>query len=206
MDGAPLICGALARRLRKDVLATSSRDRLLTYAEGLFRGDVLEEKLLAVLLLEHDVASFGEREFRRFERWVSRIASWADHDALVYYLIAPLVAASQRRVHRALAWTHSRDRWHRRAASVALIRIARRDGFTPTIARVADRLLADPDDMVQKGLGWLLRETAKADPARTVPYLMRIRGRASRLVLRTACETLPAATRRRVLKSTHGLQ
>ena len=53
--------------------------------------------------------------------------------------------------------------------------------------------------MVQKGLGWLLRETVKADPARTVPYLMEIRTRAPRLVLRTACETLPAATRRRLL-------
>lgn len=53
--------------------------------------------------------------------------------------------------------------------------------------------------MVQKGLGWLLRETAKADPKRTVPYLMKIRAHAPRLVLRTACETLPAVSKRRVL-------
>jgi 3-methyladenine DNA glycosylase AlkD len=53
--------------------------------------------------------------------------------------------------------------------------------------------------MVQKGLGWLLRETAKADARRTVPYLMSIRERAPRLVLRTACETLPAAVRKRIL-------
>jgi 3-methyladenine DNA glycosylase AlkD len=55
--------------------------------------------------------------------------------------------------------------------------------------------------MVQKGLGWLLRETAKFDPKRTVPYLMKIRVRAPRLVLRTACETLPKATRKKVLGS-----
>jgi 3-methyladenine DNA glycosylase AlkD len=53
--------------------------------------------------------------------------------------------------------------------------------------------------MVQKGLGWLLRETAKFDAKRTVPYLMSIRGRSPRLVLRTACETLPADLKRRVL-------
>ncbi|MFZ0439096.1 MAG: DNA alkylation repair protein, partial [Candidatus Sulfotelmatobacter sp.] len=52
---------------------------------------------------------------------------------------------------------------------------------------------------VQKGLGWLLRETAKFDARRTVPYLMKIRGRAPRLVLRTACETLPPAARKRIL-------
>ena len=53
--------------------------------------------------------------------------------------------------------------------------------------------------MVQKGLGWLLRETAKTDPKRVMPYLMKIRENAPRLVLRTACETLTVAQRRRIL-------
>src|SRR5207245_10682312 len=52
-------------------------------------------------------------------------------------------------------------------------------------SRLSNLLLADQDDMVQKGLGWLLRETAKADSKRTVPYLIKIRSRAPRLVLRT---------------------
>ena len=59
--------------------------------------------------------------------------------------------------------------------------------------------MTDEDGMVQKGLGWLLRETAKYDAKRTVPYLMKIRGRAPRLVLRTACETLPASVRKKIL-------
>ncbi len=53
--------------------------------------------------------------------------------------------------------------------------------------------------MVQKGLGWLLRESAKYNAKRTVPYLMEIRERAPRLVLRTACETLPTSVKQRVL-------
>jgi 3-methyladenine DNA glycosylase AlkD len=71
--------------------------------------------------------------------------------------------------------------------------------FFPEIKRLSNQLLADEDDMVQKGLGWLLRETAKFDPQRTVPYLMTIRVRAPRLVLRTACETLPPQIRKKVL-------
>jgi len=61
-------------------------------------------------------------------------------------------------------------------------------------------LLSDEDDMVQKGLGWLLRETAKFDRAKAVTYLMKIRKRAPRLVLRTACETLPRKLRKKVLQ------
>ena len=56
--------------------------------------------------------------------------------------------------------------------------------------------------MVQKGLGWLLREAAKFNPKQTVKYLMTIRERAPRLVLRTACETLPVDVRERVLERT----
>jgi len=71
--------------------------------------------------------------------------------------------------------------------------------FFAETKRLTAMLLADEDDMVQKGLGWLLRETAKFDATRTVPYLMSIRERAPRLVLRTACETLPAGVRKRIL-------
>jgi len=53
--------------------------------------------------------------------------------------------------------------------------------------------------MVQKGLGWLLRETVKYDAASAIPYLRQICGRAPRLVLRTACETVPPAARRKIL-------
>jgi len=73
--------------------------------------------------------------------------------------------------------------------------------FFSEIVRLSDSLLTDEDDMVQKGLGWLLRETDKFDAKRTVPYLMKIRGRAPRLVLRTACETLPTTVRKKILAS-----
>jgi len=61
-------------------------------------------------------------------------------------------------------------------------------------------LLADEDDMVQKGLGWLLRETAKFDAKRTVPFLMTIREQSPRLILRTACETLPETVKKKILQ------
>jgi 3-methyladenine DNA glycosylase AlkD len=71
--------------------------------------------------------------------------------------------------------------------------------FFPEITKLSDSLLSDKDDMVQKGLGWLLRETAKVDSGKTVPYLMKIRESAPRLVQRTACETLPQDVKRRIL-------
>ncbi|MFY9741452.1 MAG: DNA alkylation repair protein [Candidatus Sulfotelmatobacter sp.] len=191
-----------ARRFRKEIRNEHRQEFLIRVADQLFSGPVLEEKIVAVFLLEKFDGEFGDREFKLFESWLDRISSWSDHDALVHDLIAPLLIAKPARATIALRWAKSPNRWRRRAACVALIRGARAKMFFPEITKLSDSLLADKDGMVQKGLGWLLRETAKFDAKRALPYLMRIRDRAPRLVLRTACETLPPKLKRKILAVT----
>ena len=190
------------RSARLEILRDHDFAFLVRVADQLFSGSVLEEKVAAVLLLENMDGQCGDREFKLFTSWLARISSWADHDGLVHSLIAPMVAVKPGRVKEVFRWAKSPDRWHRRAACVALIRGARVKMFFPEIVKLSDSLLGDEDDMVQKGLGWLLRETAKYDPKPTVPYLMNIRERAPRLVLRTACETLPSSVKKRILTRT----
>jgi 3-methyladenine DNA glycosylase AlkD len=191
------LAAAHRRKLQKEM----GIEFLVQVADGLFSGRVLEEKIVAVLLLERLTDRFEAPHFELFEAWLDRISSWADHDGLVHYLIAPMIVSAPARVGKVFEWAKSADRWHRRAASVALIQSTRQRKLFVQVTRLANILLTDEDDMVQKGLGWLLRETAKADPKRTVPYLLKIQNRAPRLVLRTASETLPAAVRARVLNS-----
>jgi len=191
----------VATRFRRAIVKELGWPFLVQVADNLFRGRVLEEKVFAVLLLEKLTEKFGDAEFRLFESWLERISSWADHDGLVYYLVAPMIVTKASRAKRPFVWAKSKSRWLRRAACVALIRGTRKKMFFPEIVRLSNSLLHDEDDMVQKGLGWMLRETAKADPKRTIPYLMKIRGRAPRLVLRTACETLTPAARKKILAS-----
>jgi len=174
---------------------------LLDVAERLFAGAVLEEKALAVTVLEPSLKRFGGAEFTRFERWLGKVSSWADHDALAMFLIGPMMVAEPARARRPLRWASSPNRWRRRAAAVSLIHGIRKGMFQEEAVAVTERLLADRDDMVQKGLGWLLREWAKHDPETAVPVLMAIRDRASRLVLRTGCERLAPALRQRVLEN-----
>lgn len=188
-----------AMRMRRAILAHAAPDYLLQVADKLFRGRALEEKVIAVLLLEKSLPEFGAREFRLFTGWLDRVTTWADHDSLAHGLLGAMIAAEPQRARITLRWAKSSNRWPRRAAAVALIHGARRNMLEREIRRVSDRLLDDNDDMVQKGLGWLLREWAKKSPQRAMPYLMRIRDRSPRLVLRTACEKLTPAQRARIL-------
>lgn len=188
-----------AIRWRREILQQSDLKFLFQVADNLFAGTINENKNTAVFLLENITAKFGDEEFELLESWLPRISNGSDHDALVHYLIAPMIATKPARAKKVFRWAKSPNRWFRRAACVALIQGTRGKMFFSEITRLCDLLLADEDDMVQKGLGWLLRETAKADAQRTVPYLMRIRVGAPRLVLRTACETLSPALRKKVL-------
>ena len=189
----------VAVRFRRAILAENGLPYLVQVADQLFRGDVLEEKVFAVFLLQGMVGEFGRLEFKLFESWLERISSWADHDGLVQYLIGPMIAADASLLSRPMRWAKGKGRWHRRAAAVSLIHSTRQHKNFEHIQRVTEMLLPSDDDMVQKGLGWLLREAAKFNREQTVAYLMTIRDRAPRLVLRTACETLPPALKERVL-------
>jgi 3-methyladenine DNA glycosylase AlkD len=203
----------VATRFRRVLLKEHGLDHLVRVADELFTGEMLEEKAMAVFLLQKSAGpalplsrpkarcEFGDKEFRLFETWLDRVSSWADHDALVQYLIGPMIAEDPRRVRVVFRWAKSKDRWHRRAAAVALLRGNKQLKFFDEITRISEMLLVDKDDMVQKGLGWLLREAAKYNRERAVPYLMTIRDRAPRLVLRTACETLPPVIRAEILNT-----
>jgi 3-methyladenine DNA glycosylase AlkD len=189
----------VARRFRRTIVAENGMPFLLQVADQLFRGEMLGEKNFAVMLLQDSVGEFSKPEFKIFEGWLDRVTTWADHDGVVHYLIGPMIAADAALLSRPPRWARARNRWHQRAAAVSLIHSTRQHKNFGDIQRITEMLLTSDDDMVQKGLGWLLREAAKANPKQTVEYLMTIRERTPRLVLRTACETLPAATRERVL-------
>jgi hypothetical protein len=132
---------------------------------------------------------FGSAEFRRFETWLGKVVSWADHDALAMYLIGPLLVADPRRVKRPLRWAVSRSHWRRRAAAVSLIHGVRRGLFGG--GRRRRRLLADRDDMVRKA--WVApARMGQHDPGAAVPVGVDCGGARGRA---HGCELTPGCVR-----------
>ena len=68
----------------------------------------------------------------------------------------------------------------------------------------ARRLQSDGEDLIQKAVGWMLREAGKADPVRLERFLRREGRRTPRTTLRYAIERFPPVKRRELLASTRG--
>ena len=91
--------------------------------------------------------------------------------------------------------------WERRIAMVATLEHMRRGDLTNTFW-LAERLLADPEDLLHKAAGWMLREAGKRDVAALRRFLACHAVRMPRTMLRYAIERLPPGERRRWLRRT----
>ena len=87
-------------------------------------------------------------------------------------------------------WTKSGNRWMRRAAAVSLIVPAKHGKFLREAIEIADLLLTDSEDMVQKGYGWLLKEESRNHTDEIFAYVMRNRKVMPRTALRYAIELM----------------
>ena len=199
--GTPASCAKLRSAFAEPSSPKTSRPFLVQVADQLFRGAVLEEKIFAVTMLQGIVGDFGKPEFKLFESWLDRVGTWADHDALVHYLIGPMIAADDSllvapaalgEVEEPLASAGRRrqpDPQHAPAQELRAHSTCDRNAAGQRRRHGAEGAWA--------GCCARLRSSIRS---RLSIYLMTIRERTPRLVLRTACETLPNATREKVLK------
>ena len=189
----------IARDAVREVRAGGGLTAALRIADGLYRSKNMDEAALAARILVRFARHLTPTHFAAFDRWVNCLDDWASCDSLSTQVIGPVVRDHPGLIRRFIPWTRARHRWRRRAAMVALIPLARTGKGLPEIFAMTDRLLGDPDDMVQKGAGWLLKEATRHRADEVIAYLIVNREQTSRLVLRYASEKLTPAQRARVL-------
>ena len=75
----------------------------------------------------------------------------------------------------------------------------KRGDFADTLA-LAEALLQDEEDLIQKAVGWMLREVGKRDPSVEEEFLLAHYRQMPRTMLRYAIEKLPEPRRQGYLK------
>jgi 3-methyladenine DNA glycosylase AlkD len=183
-------------------MSVADRDRL---SNELWASRKFEEGALVCYLYRRFAKQCGAREFALFTRWLDRyVDNWGLTDGLSLWLLGASIKNDPALIDKLDAWTHSKNRWKRRAAAVALVYSAKRGEHTRAILRIAAPLIEDEDDMVQKGVGWLLKETYPKKPVAVVRFLTENREKTTRLVLRYAAEKMTSTDKTRVLGPQQG--
>jgi 3-methyladenine DNA glycosylase AlkD len=176
----------------------------MAVADLLMQDRFLETKGVGIELVARYRRAFVPPLLPRWRRWLAAgySGNWATTDAICGSLIGPLLVAHPRMAPQVAAWAGSRNLWIRRASAVGLIPLVRRGGALELVYRVAARLHADRADLIQKAVGWLLREAGKRDASRLERYLRRRGSAVPRTTVRYAIERFPAGRRKALLSAT----
>jgi 3-methyladenine DNA glycosylase AlkD len=170
------------------------------FCTALWESGKNEEGALVCYVYRRFARQCGAREFKVFTRWLDRyVDNWGHTDGLALWLLGASIANEPGLIAGLDAWTRSKNRWKRHASAVALVPSARHGLRTREILRIAQSLVPDSDDMVRKGVGWLLKETYPKKPREVMRFLEPWRGKAPRLVLRYAAEKMSPADRAHLL-------
>ncbi|MGE3707937.1 MAG: DNA alkylation repair protein [Vicinamibacterales bacterium] len=195
---------ALARTIRRQHERIWSVDEAVAFADELMRDRELEAKGLGIEVLAGYRGAFRPDLLLVWRRWLADglASNWATTDLICGMLIGPLLVVHPELAGGLRAWTGHPSLWVRRAAAVALIPSVRTGAQLTLAYQIAGRLHPDPADLIQKAVGWLLREAGKRDAARLERYLLDRGPSIPRTTVRYAIERFPPATRRRLLSAT----
>jgi 3-methyladenine DNA glycosylase AlkD len=191
---------AIAKKYWKEV---RSRDKgeIFSLCEELYRSGFLEEAFIVSTWAYALSDRFEPGDLTVFERWIDTwITNWAACDGFCNHAVGDFMTKYPERVADLKRWATSRNRWMRRAACVSLIVPAKHGEFLNDVFDLADLVLTDPDDMVQKGYGWLLKEASRKHPFEVFSYVVRNRAVMPRTALRYAIELMPKEMKAEAMK------
>ena len=169
-----------------------SKSEIWPLCEALWQEGHLEETFIACNWSYALYKAYEPEDFAVFERWVTTyVNNWASCDTLCNHTVGSLIERYPEYLERLTIWAGSPNLWVRRAAAVSLIIPARRGKFLAEIFRIADLLLMDKEDLVQKGYGWMLKAASQAHQPEVFQFVLDRRAGMPRTALRYAIEKMP---------------
>jgi len=173
------------------------KPEIFALCEELYHSGKLEESFV-VSEWGNAFNTFAEKQdFDRFLSWIDRyITNWATCDGFCNHAVGDILMKFPELVGRMYGLAKSENRWARRASAVSLILPVRKGRFLREAFEISDILLRDPEDLVQKGYGWLLKEASRLHQQEVFDYVLKHKQVMPRTALRYAIELMPEAVRK----------
>ncbi len=156
-----------------------------------WRSGLMEESFIACNWSYFVHKHYEPADFEVFQNWVSHyVSNWASCDTLCNHTVGTFIEMYPDYLSRLKDWARNENRWMKRASAVSLIIPARNGLFLREIFELADILLQDKDDLVQKGYGWMLKAASQAHQQDVFDYVNRNKALMPRTALRYAIEKM----------------
>jgi len=171
--------------------ANLKKKKLFALCEELLKSGYCEEAFIAANFT-YWYGNSEKEDFVTYERFIDKyIDNWAECDTFCNHTVGSFIEKYPEYIGSLKLWAKSKNLWLRRASAVSLILPARKGKFLKDIFGIADILIADKEDMVQKGYGWMLKEASRRHPKEVFEYVMKNKNIMPRTALRYAIEKMP---------------
>ena len=182
-------------------IASATKTDIFDLCEQLWQSGYLEESFIACNWSFYIHTRYKPEDFEIFEKWLSLyVNNWASCDTLCNHTIGQFIEMYPGYSIRLKDFAGSDNRWMRRGAAVSLIIPAKKGKFTDEILEIADILLMDKDDLVQKGYGWMLKAASQSNQQQIFEYVTRNKSIMPRTALRYAIEKMPSDLKKKAME------
>jgi 3-methyladenine DNA glycosylase AlkD len=194
----------LVNKISRDffkLIEFQTKSEIFNLCEILWQSNYIEESFIACHWSYFLCKKFEPGDFDIFEKWISKyVNNWASCDTLCNHTVGEFIEMYPEFVTRLKDLAKSDTRWMRRASAVTLIMPARKGKFLSDILEIADILLLDNDDLVQKGYGWMLKAASEANQNEIFEYVIKNKAIMPRTALRYAIEKMPEELKREAMR------
>lgn len=167
----------------------------------LLKSKVHEDRLLALEILEMQFeksdAQTQKKIFNLYIKNKKYINNWDLIDGSAPGVVGAYLQDKDKKLIHKLA--KSKRLWDRRIAMLATYKYIRENNFTLAL-EVAKTLVNDREDLMQKAVGWMLREIGNRDLEKEEAFLKKHYKKMPRTMLRYAIEKFPEPKRKAYLK------
>ena len=182
-------------------IAKKFRDTDLSELLDLLRSAYHEKRLISLIILAEQFKKGDENLQRKIYNLYCKNIGYINNWDLVDESAPKIPGIYLLNKDRSILyhWVKSKNLWERRISIMTTFAFIRKGDFSDTL-NLCEILLEDPNDLIHKATGWMLREIYKRNPLVVSQFLEKYSKKMPRTMLRYAIEKHPEKERKRLME------
>jgi len=163
----------------KKIIKGLTCDEVLELSKKFYKVRISEPIFAGTFILENRLDCMNKKWLSFFDEVLEYFISWGTIDDFCIDVLQPVLSEYPKETFRFLKkWNQSNNIWKRRASVVVFVRKIGESGkFTDEALTLCENLIWAKEDMVQKGVGWCLKDVMRGDKKKVFNYVKKLRKR-----------------------------